>query len=279
MAVEAKRAPNSAHLACVSLAMVMCMKQSKTLLSKDIGLVKDAYAELIEDWSSKKSSKVHALLFDDVVTRVVPAQGGSSDVSSSHSVVLPGTAASLVLGGIVAAMGAGRSDFIKSEAFRVGSKIFQDTASVVDNAAVRKACEACGEMLTFEGGVGLKSKRIKDVLLFVEKIINYGKKTEAKKGFWNVLGERMTKGLTDASTSSHPSDSVKNLCKKYITEIEDWGRNAEEEPVVVVVAPKSASKKAKTAAATAAVVVEERSETTTATATTPKDAKKAKTKK
>ena len=185
-----------------SIALANGMKQSKTLLSKHIGLLKDVFAELIEDWSSKKSSKVHALLFDDVVTRVVPAQGGSSDLSSSHSVVLPGTAASLVLGGIVTAMGAGRSDYVKSEAFRVGSKFFQDTTSVVDNAAVRKACEACGEMVAFEGGAGLKSKRIKDVLAVLEKIVNHGKTTEAKKGFWNVLGERMTKGLTDASTSS-----------------------------------------------------------------------------
>ena len=132
--------------------------------------------------------------------------------------------------------------------------------------------------MTIEGGVGLKSKRIKDVLLCVEKILNYGKKTEAKKGFWNSVGEVLTKGLTDVSTS-HQSENVQNLCKKYLGEIADWGRNAEEDAP----APKSAKKTKKedvpapkSAKKAAAAAVEE---SNTPSKETPSKDKKAKGKK
>jgi hypothetical protein len=179
------------------------------------------------DWSTKNNSKVQVGIFDDLLTRY--EQFG----------------ASILLTGVCKAMSEGRSDYTKAESFRIGSKIFSSATpnkngssevKAIENSQVELACEACNIALVHGGDATLKTKRVKDVLLCVEKLVGYGKKTEAKKGFWHILSSGLGQGLGKVS-EKHTSENVQKLCTKYLGEINEAEGSAGEDVVVVVKTP------------------------------------------
>jgi hypothetical protein len=227
LTVEALKSPSASYSSCVSLLMILCLKNSSKLMADQTPFVQTKYEEMMVDWSTKANSKVQVGVFDDLLTRY--EQFG----------------ASILLTGVCKAMSAGKNDYCKAESFRIGSKIVasampnpKNSAAVVVTIAtpqVSLVCEACNTALIHGGGAALKTKRVKDVLLCVEKLIAYGKKTEAGKGFWKILSSSLNNGLEEMKTK-HQSDNVQKLCAKYLGEITEAQIAAKED---VVVASKS----------------------------------------
>jgi len=196
---EAYKSPSRDHASCVSLGLVLCCKSN----SKIEG-VEAAYAGLAEDWATKKNSKVYVCVFEDLLAR---GEGGGEVLVKS----------------MVKYMKEGRSDFVRSECFRLGGKIFEAGTGVdVDVAAV---CKACKESLVS----GLKSKRIKDVLGCVVGLVAAGKKEKKGAEFWGVVEKELVEGLKVVGSDEKVMNSMSKVANQVVADIAECSLVAGEE--------------------------------------------------
>jgi hypothetical protein len=212
---EAGKSPSREHASCVSLALIACMKADGSIEG-----VEGAYADLAEDWASKKTSKVHALMFEDLLTREVSG------------------AAAILTKPMVRFMNEGRSDFIKSECFRIAAKILESPNKDVEVDA-EKICVACKESLSS----GLKNKRVKDVLSCVSALVAYGKRAEKKSKFWKLVESELVDGLKKVGSDEKVSGTMGKIANQAVADIAENSLVCGEEEEEVKKAPASEKKK------------------------------------
>ena len=177
MVEEARKSPNAAHLTACSLGMIMCIKTGKLG-----GNAKKVYGELLKEWGEKKNSNLQAGIFEDAVERIEDAP-------------------ELMLDGLVKVVEKGKivNDFIKGEMYKLLAKIYsKKNGNFYDFEHLKVIVESLKESL----GEGLKTKRLKFVIVCCEKIVEHGK---AERGgdeeFWGCLENGLVEGLMLLSTS------------------------------------------------------------------------------
>lgn len=188
LAQEVKRSPNAAHVNACSLGMISCLKTGS------LGeRAKEVYTELMKEWSVKKSSNLQTGLFEDIIERAEDSPA-------------------LLLESLVKGVKEGRNDFIKGEIYRLIGKMFSGKrdGEFYTLAQLKAIVGSLNESLA----EGLKTKRIRLVLVCCEKIIEHGKtQRKGESDFWECLEMGLVEGLMmlASSKSKQVVKSAKSL--------------------------------------------------------------------
>ena len=67
--VELKRVQDSAHCKCCSLVLVFLVKAVSNMGDAAISFIRSIYAVAVDEWSTKKTTKIQATVFDDLANR------------------------------------------------------------------------------------------------------------------------------------------------------------------------------------------------------------------
>jgi len=235
---EMKHSLTSADCSCCSIALitsVRCIPNSEE--NED---VKEIYASLINDWATRKASKIHLCVFDDLIKR------------------MPSLASIALITPLSEASRTGHSAFIKCESVRLLAAIFHGCSA--DETLSDKARSLLKE------SSGNVAKSFSDALAdsSLQKAKHRDEVMHAAKHFVNFLKAQKDGVLTESELSTLReslakagdkcnSKGMKQMCKQVCASISD-------------VVPRRTDDKDKTA---------KRSNT----AKTPKSTKKRKTKK
>lgn len=65
---EMKRSPSLSHCTCCSVALITAVRCIPNVEDSDV--VKDIYGGAIDDWSSRKATKIHSCVFDNLINRI-----------------------------------------------------------------------------------------------------------------------------------------------------------------------------------------------------------------
>jgi hypothetical protein len=65
---EMTRSLNAAHCSCCSVALITAVRCFPNV--EESQSVKEVYVSVINDWSSRKATKIHSCVFDDVIKRM-----------------------------------------------------------------------------------------------------------------------------------------------------------------------------------------------------------------
>jgi len=178
---EAMKSPNGSYCLSVAFAIICLLKNGASA-----GVV----ATLAENWSTNSQTKVHANLFDEVITR------------TSRGVDLVKC--------IVAATKNGRNDFTRAEAYRLAGRLYKEIGE--EEGGREKLIESGGVMKqgldSCFGEGGVKTKRIRDIIGCVQQIAAFCGKVNTVT-CWSVLGgEGFKKGLENMKNSEKGSLST-----------------------------------------------------------------------
>ena len=193
---EAMKSPNSTHCGCVAFALVCCLKNGATA---------DVLGELVENWSMNSQTKIHSVLFDEIISRTTST----------------GSAKNLI-GPVLKATDSGRNEFTRAEAFRLAGRLFKEFESS-DEAELLHFAEATKAGLNSAfggtGGEGVsKTKRIRDIVGCVQQIVSLCSQKKSLK-CWDMLqGEHFLKGM-EGLKNTEGKGNLKVVAEKLLSDI------------------------------------------------------------
>lgn len=122
---ELNKSLNASHCSCCSVALTTVLRCIPDAHKSEE--VKGIYIKAVEDWSSRKATKIHSCIFDDLINR------------------LPSLAAQVLIEPLVAAAGGAHSPFIKCESIKLLSAIYkqsnnEESMSDESRNEMRKGC-------------------------------------------------------------------------------------------------------------------------------------------
>ena len=196
---EAKKSPNISHCKCCSTALMFVLKFATDVESKES--IGSFYRLALTEWSTKKSSKLHSVLFEDAIIR------------------FPAFAAMSFGGGLSAAAESGRSTFIKSESFRLLSLLY-DTK--VDGIVLLLKSILTSSVNSVMVGLGekdsmLTAKECRELLKLTESMISFAVASVSDKTTWELLNSLSP--LLNSLAGKSKSDGVQKLCTKLVSSI------------------------------------------------------------
>ena len=231
---EMKHSLNVEHCSCCSIALITVVRCIPNIEDSTAG-VKDIYASAIEDWSSRKATKIHSCVFQHLIER------------------MPSLASLILLEPLTAAASSAHSPFLKVESFRLLSSIYKhDASNSKDNVMSKKAIDAakrgCNDVVqALKGALDNsslhKAKHLDEVLITIKNVINYVKSQDGDE----ILSESDLTSLQQslkAVGDSRDPGKVKKLCSELATNISSLVEEGAKKPNKRTKAPKS-SKKAK----------------------------------
>ena len=247
---EAKKSPSVGHCTCCSSALLFVLK---CVQNKD-DVVQSIYQDAVEDWSTRKATKLHTILLEDFITR------------------FPDMARIKLTPMLVKAATQGRSVFIKSETFRLLSQLYHHiniagSASSEDDNSVESSLESNASDCVTAIHTALqdtdftKAKRMHHVLKAAESLGSFVSSCTLKSDAV-ALNENVTalcKTLTSLKESTQSEGIKKHVgklmevlgkcqesCKSQIMEVEvETKSEKEEETEPVISTPSSSSSKKK----------------------------------
>jgi DNA polymerase phi len=183
---EARRAASKEQSSCCSTALVFVLRSSS-----DPFVVSELLKEAVSDWSTKRTTKLEAILFDDLITH------------------FPVLSSSLLVDPLAQACDKARSPFLKAESFRLLTSSFATHSNEMSQSflpAVESALQD-EEMR--------KAKRVRVVLKALEKYIaGLG---QASSKTVNHL-DRISTELTQLAEGE--SQGVSAICRKLLSDLE-----------------------------------------------------------
>jgi hypothetical protein len=131
---EMKQSLNKEHCSCCSLALITAVRCIPDAESSE--KVKEVYTDAINDWSNRKTSKIHVCVLDDLVQR------------------LPSLSSLILIEPLMASASSANSPYLKCESMRLLSSIYKrDKASTPEQLSGRaqqtmtKSCANFAETL------------------------------------------------------------------------------------------------------------------------------------
>lgn len=196
---EAKKSPNISHCKCCSTALMFVLKFATDEESKES--IGSFYRLALTEWSTKKSSKLHSVLFEDAIIR------------------FPVFAAMSFGGGLSAAAESGRSPFIKSESFRLLSLLY-DTK--VDGSVLLLKSILTSSVNSVMVGLGekdsmLTAKECRELLKATESMISFAVASVTDTNTWELLNSLSP--LLNSLAGKSKSDGVQKVCTKLVSSI------------------------------------------------------------
>jgi len=168
------------------------------------------YSEAVDEWSTKKSTRVDARLFEDLINSV------------------PSIAQSILVLPLTKAAPGARSSFLKSECFRLIATLYNPK---INNAANEQEKESLEKLMgarenfiesalsTLEDSEMQKAKRLKEVLRSIEKVVSFTSPHEAlNRALPSDSLQKLEKGLKDVAEKTD-SDAVKSLCESLVSRL------------------------------------------------------------
>jgi len=206
---ETKKSLSVMHCSCCSLALLLTLKQIDDFKDQ-CALVRTIYESAAEDWSTRKATKFHTVFFEDIITR------------------FPELSRTVLVSSMIGATKNGRSLFLKSEAFRLLSKLFQLNSSDYSNesSVLKSLQESIPSGVTavndaLENEDFRKSKRIGDVVKASENIVGFWiehcEAIESSHQVWESL-EIMSNRLASLSSITQ-NQGIKRICDKLVEDI------------------------------------------------------------
>mmetsp|Transcript_4912 Transcript_4912/g.11246 ORF Transcript_4912/g.11246 Transcript_4912/m.11246 type:complete len:1423 (+) Transcript_4912:56-4324(+) len=161
---EMKQSLNVSHCSCCSVALITAVKCIPNAEGSDE--IKDIYSTAIDEWSSRKTTKIHSCVFDDLIQR------------------MPSQASLILVEPLMTAAAGAHSPFLKCESIKLLSAIYKHDASNSEEvmskdakSAVTKCCSKVAETLKDAlGDSSLKKAKHRDeVLSAIKNVVNYVK--------------------------------------------------------------------------------------------------------
>ena len=131
---ELNKSWNASHCSCCSVALTTVLRCIPNAHESEE--VQGIYIKAIKDWSSRKATKIHSSVFDDLINR------------------LPTVAAQILIKPLVAAAGGAHSPFIKCESIKLLSAIYkqsnnEEIMSDKSRSEMKKGCSKVAAALVF----------------------------------------------------------------------------------------------------------------------------------
>merc|ERR1712176_506253 len=122
---EIKRSLNAAHCSCCSVALITTVRCIPSVEDNDD--VKLIYAGAVDEWSSRKATKIRACVFDDLIQR------------------MPSLASLILIEPLMAASRGAHSAFLKCESIKLLSAIYKHEGTQSDGQLSKKAISSMKE--------------------------------------------------------------------------------------------------------------------------------------
>lgn len=229
---EMSRSLNVAHCSCCSVALITAVRCiPKVEASQE---VKEIYADLVEDWCSRKTTKIHACVFDDLIRRI------------------PSLAALILIVPLLTATSGARSPFLKCESIKLLSAIYKHDVSrseegISDNAIIEMKSVCSKVAAAFDCALGdsslQKSKHRDEVLISTKHFIHYLKAHEE-----GILTESDLCSLQSTLKSVEVncnSAGMKQLCSQVSVTIASLPRKADTNEQKLIVSKQPSKKQRK----------------------------------
>lgn len=210
---EMKRSLNSADCACSSIALITSVRCIPN--SEENEEVKDIYTSLINDWSTRKASKIHSCVFEDLIKRI------------------PSIATVALIRPLSEASQTGHSAFIKCESVRLLAAIFHgcsadETLSDKARSMMKESSSNVAKSLSeaLADSSLQKAKHRDEVMHAAKHFVNFAK--VQKDG---VLTESELFTLKESLTAAGKkcnSKGMKQMCRHVCEAIADVPRRTDD---------------------------------------------------
>lgn len=216
--VEMKRVQNAAHCKCCSCLLALLVKAVGQQGDESITFAQSFYDSAVREWSTKRNTKLQAIMFDELVTR--------------HQSV----AKIVLVNPMIEASKEGRSAYIKAESFRILSALYniqtpKDTDDNENQSAeedIDQTSPSLQESIpafaaSLENALNdadselMKAKRVRDVLKSVEKLVKFAGTCYGDEKVWDSV-EKLGPPVQHLAESSG-SNAVQTICKTLLNTI------------------------------------------------------------
>mmetsp|Transcript_45319 Transcript_45319/g.95076 ORF Transcript_45319/g.95076 Transcript_45319/m.95076 type:complete len:1434 (+) Transcript_45319:142-4443(+) len=213
---EMKLSLNNAHCSCCSIALITAVRCVPSL--EENGAIRDIYASAVVDWSSRKATKIHECVFNDLIKR------------------MPSLASLVLAKPLMTAAREAHSPFLKCESIKLMAALYKHDGTNADElmskqaiSTLKQCCSKAAETLknALEDSSLQKAKHQDEVLNTTRHFVNYVKAqnegilTNAElSGLQKALekaGESQ-KGQKGKQLFSQISDTIKTLARLDIGE-------------------------------------------------------------
>eukprot|EP00804_Cyclotella_cryptica_P001374 CCRYP_014128-RA/>CCRYP_014128-RA protein AED:0.02 eAED:0.02 QI:2050/1/1/1/0.5/0.66/3/221/924 len=218
-----------AHCSCCSVALITILRCIPDV--EDETEVANMYASFLKDWSSRKSSKIHTCVFDDLIQRI------------------PSLATVVLVEPLTAAAKDAHTGFLRCESLKLLSLLFRGDKNKSEETLSKKAHtllnDNCNNFaLTLKESLCDSSlERVKnkeEILNAVKHFITYAKSHAAAIKITSL--DDLQKALQTAADSTK-SAGTKSTCLKLADELTEIAQHADKDTDAKL--PKSSTKKKK----------------------------------
>lgn len=229
---EMKHSVNSAHCSCCSVALITAMRCIPN--AEDNDDVKLIYTGALDDWSSRKATKIHACVFDDLIQR------------------MPSLASLILLQPLITAARGANSPFLKCESIKLLSTLYKHDGKHYDEPLSKKAsssmkecCSKVAETLKdalVDSSLLKKAKHRDEILLATKHFVNYAKAQDE-----GMLTEEEICALQKniETVQGNCNSGIKQLCSQVSETLSGLSRRESSKRANNSKAPKSGKKKKK----------------------------------
>lgn len=202
---EAKKGGSINHCSCCSHAILLLVKYVEDITEK-CRFVQEIYAGALEDWSTKRSTKLHTNLFDDIISRF--------PIISRQSLLSP----------IIKAAREGRNTFLKTESLRLLSELYNTNAAPSgddseDSSELSVLLSFAAESVAVINEVlqdeeVSKAKRVRDIINACERLVAFCTKhcttTTKSDPLWTNLNTMSSQ--LDKVREETGSEKIQKIC-------------------------------------------------------------------
>ena len=228
---EMKRSLSLAHCSCCSVALITTLRCISNV--EDSDEVKDIYVSAIKDWSSRKATKIHTCVFEDLIHR------------------MPSLASLILIEPLAAASKDAHSPFMKCSSIKILSSIYKhdDSEEAMSQKAIsnmKKSCSKIIETLIHSFGdssLTHKAKLRDEVLNSTKHFINYIKAHKDEGLLSSAELSPLKQSISEVGDKK--TGRVKQNCEQLLEALSKIDVAEKKKPSKRTKTPKSSSKKQK----------------------------------
>jgi len=228
---EMKRSLSLAHCSCCSVALITTLRCIPNV--EDSDEVKDIYVSAIDDWSSRKATKIHTCVFEDLIHR------------------MPSLASLILIEPLAAASKDAHSPFMKCSSIKILSSIYkhdgsEESMSQKAISNTKKSCSKVVETLISslaDSSLTHKAKLRDEVLNSTKHFINYIKGHEDEGLLSSAELSSLKQSISEVGDKK--SGRVKQNCEQLVEALSKIDLAEKKKQSKRTKTPKSSSKKQK----------------------------------
>jgi DNA polymerase phi len=202
--IEMKRAQNTDHSKCCSAILILINKAVLKHGADAIEFAKGIYDKCLLEWSTKKTTRLQAQMFEDFINKIQPL---------AH-IILPAP--------LITASKNARSSFLQAEAFRLLSLLYQKPSTDYGSEELESLQIAVPEFIesligAFKDDALGKAKRVRELIKSTERLLSFSNDYDTEMMFDKMsdLSDSIKKYEANCS-----STAITNTCSKLRDEIE-----------------------------------------------------------